>query len=413
MATVQKTATLNPYELRKDFPILSTTVKGKPLVYLDNAASTQKPIQVMDAIRNHYSSANSNIHRGVHSLSQAATDVYEKAREKCREFINARSSREIVFVRNATEGINLVISTFGRKILQKGDEVLITEMEHHANIVPWQILCEEKGAILKIIPFNEAGELDLSNLDELITEKTKMVSLVYVSNSLGTINPVETVIEKAHAKNIPVMLDGAQAAPHMKLDVQKLDCEFFVFSGHKIYAPSGTGILYGKAEVLEDMPPYQGGGDMIKEVTFAKTTFNDIPFRFEAGTPNIEGAVGLAAAIDYLQAIGLDNIAKYEDELLQYANEKMSQIDGVRLIGTAKNKAAVVSFMVGDIHPQDVGILLDEQGIAIRTGHHCTHPVMQHYNIPGSCRASFSFYNTKEEIDLLVEGIKKIKTIFE
>lgn len=405
-------ATLNPYELRKDFPILSTKVKGKPLVYLDNAASTQKPLQVMDAVRDHYSMNNSNIHRGVHSLSQAATDVYEQAREKCRSFLNAKSTKEIVFVRNATEGINLVVSTFGRKNIQKGDEVVVTEMEHHANIVPWQILCEEKGAILKVIPFNDAGELDISDLDNIITAKTKMVSVVYVSNSLGTQNPVEEIITKAHSLNIPVMLDGAQAAPHMKLDVQKLDCEFFVFSGHKIYAPSGTGVLFGKAEYLEDMPPYQGGGDMIKEVTFAKTTYNDIPFRFEAGTPNIEGAVGLAAAIDYLEKIGMDNIAAYEEELLQYATQEMSKIEGIRLIGTSKNKAAVVSFLIDDIHPQDIGILLDEQGIAIRTGNHCTQPVMQHYGVPGTCRASFSFYNTKEEVDVLVEAIKKVKTIF-
>lgn len=398
--------------IRGDFPILKQLVYGKPLVYLDNAATSQKPSAVIDAMTHYYSTDNSNIHRGVHLLSERATQEYEDARVKVQRFINAAQSREIIFVRGTTEAINLVANSYGRANVKSGDEILITAMEHHSNIVPWQILCEEKSARLRVAPINDDGELILEEFEKLLNERTKLVSVVHVSNALGTIDPIRAIIEIAHRHNVPVMIDGAQAAPHMKLDVQELDCDFYAFSGHKVYGPTGIGVLYGKASLLDAMPPYQGGGDMIASVTFEKTTYNTLPYKFEAGTPNIAGTIGLGAAIDYVNQIGIERIARYEHGLLEYGTEALSQIPGLRLIGTAKDKAGVLSFVLEGVHPHDVGTVLDREGIAIRTGHHCAMPVMERFGIPATARASLAFYNTKEEIDALVAGIHKVKEVF-
>lgn len=394
-------------KVRADFPILSEQVYNQPLVYLDNGATTQKPVQVIEAVDDYYRSYNSNVHRGVHYLSQKATDAEEAARRTVAQFLNARHTHEVIWTRGTTEAINLVASSFGKRYIQAGDEVIISAMEHHSNIVPWQIACEDRGATLRVIPINEAGELMMDVFDELLNDKTKIVAVTWVSNSLGTVNPVKEIIRKAHARNVPVLLDAAQAVQHLEVDVQELDVDFLVFSGHKIYAPTGIGVLYGKEALLQEMPPYQGGGSMIKQVTFAKTTWADLPFKFEAGTPHVSGAIGLGAALDYVQQTGLDNIMQWEHELLQYATEQMQQIAGLRIIGTAREKAATLSFLVQHIHPFDLGELLDKQGIAVRTGHHCCQPIMEFYDIPGTIRASFSFYNTKEEIDRLVKAVQK------
>ena len=398
--------------IRADFPVLQQTVNGKPLVYLDNSASSQVPQVVIDRGSIYLEQEHSNIHRGVHYLSQKATTAYEGAREKVKRFINARDVRECIFVRGATEGINLVMHGYGRKFIGAGDEIIISAMEHHANIVPWQMLCEEKGARLRVIPMNDAGELLLDEYDGLLNERTKLVAVNHVSNALGTINPIKEMIAQAHKYGVPVLIDGAQAAPHMPVDVQDLDCDFYAFSGHKMYAPTGSGIVYGKLELLEKMNPFQGGGDMIKTVTFEKTTYADPPNRFEAGTPAIASQIGLGAAIDYLNSIGRQSAAAYEAELLRYATERVSAIEGVRIIGTAKNKASVLSFVIDDIHPHDIGTILDQEGIAVRAGHHCAQPVMQRFNVPATARASFSFYNTKEEIDVLARTVERVIDIF-
>ena len=402
---------LDVERVRKDFPALDQTVHGKPLVYLDNAATSQKPLAVIEAEEDFYRRDCSNIHRGVHELSDRATRAYETARVKVQRFLNARDTREIIFVRGTTEAINLVASTFGRKNIHAGDEVLITAMEHHSNIVPWQILCEEKGAKLRVAPINDRGEVLFEEFEKLLGPKTRLAAVVHVSNVLGTINPVRELIEAAHRKNVPVLVDGAQAAPHLKVDVRALDCDFYAFSGHKLYGPTGIGVLYGKAELLDTMPPYQGGGDMISSVTFEKTVYNSLPYKFEAGTSNIAGGIGLGAAIDYLNQIGMENIAAYEDELLAYATEAVSRIPGLRIIGTAEKKAGVISFVMEGIHPHDVGTVLDQEGIAVRTGHHCAQPLMERFGIPATTRASFAFYNTKREIDALVAGIYKAKEL--
>lgn len=396
-------------KIRNDFPILQVKIHGKPLVYLDNAATTQKPQIVLDTLNKYYTEYNSNVHRGVHFLSEKATTAFERARVNIKNFINAKSASEIIFVRGTTEGVNLVANTFGMQNVNVGDEIVISTLEHHSNIVPWQILCEKKNAKLRIIPLNENGELILEEYEKLLNEKTKLVAVAHTSNTLGTINPVKKIIEIAHKNNIPVLIDGAQAVQHSKVDVQYLDCDFFAFSGHKIYGPTGIGVLYGKERLLDNMPPYQGGGEMIKSVTFEKATYNDLPYKFEAGTPNIADSIGLSAAIDYIKSLGLNNIAKYEKHLLAYATEELNKIDGLRIIGNAKNKASVISFLVGNIHPYDMGAILDQMGIAIRTGYHCTEPLMNYLKIPGTARTSFAFYNTKDEIDLLVSGVTKAK----
>jgi cysteine desulfurase / selenocysteine lyase len=392
---------------RKDFPILSRTVHNKPLIYLDNGATTQKPQCVIDKERTYYTEINSNIHRGVHHLSQLATSAFEEVREVVANFVNAPSTDEIIFTKGTTDGINLIASCFGKSFLQEGDEVLISTMEHHSNIVPWQMICEEKKATLKVIPMHRSGELDMAAFDELLSSRTKIVSVVHVSNTLGTINPIETIIEKAHAKGIPVLLDAAQSVAHFPIDVQALDVDFLVFSSHKLFGPTGVGVLYGKSSWLNQLPPYQGGGDMIKEVTFEKTTYNVLPHKFEAGTPNIAGVIGLGEAIRYVQNAGFDVLEKLENELLEYATKQLLTIDGLTIYGTAKRKVSVISFLLDGIHPFDVGTILDQLGIAVRTGHHCTQPLMEYYNIPGTVRASFSFYNTKEDVDALVAGVKK------
>ena len=398
--------------VRRDFPILLQQVYGHPLVYLDNAATSQKPRAVIDAISHYYESGNANIHRGVHYLSEHATEEHEAARRTVQAFLNAADKREIIFVRSATEGINLVAQSYGRKHVGAGDEVLITAMEHHSNIVPWQILCEEKGAKLRVVPINDRGELEMDELPKLLTPQTKLVAVTHVSNALGTINPIRRIIELAHSVNIPVIVDGAQAVPHTKVDVQELDADFYVFSGHKVYGPTGIGVLYGKRALLEAMPPYQGGGDMIRSVTFEKTLYNDLPYKFEAGTPNIGGAIGLGVAIDYVTNLGIENIAAHEHDLLLYATEALSAIPEIRLIGTATQKAAVISFLIEGIHPHDIGTILDREGIAIRTGHHCAQPVMQCFKIPATARASFALYNTRAEVDALVNGIQRVKEVF-
>jgi cysteine desulfurase/selenocysteine lyase len=398
--------------IRCDFPALKQKVYGKPLVYLDNAATSQKPQAVIDALVGFYSNDCANIHRGVHLLSERATRAYEDTRTKVKRFIKAEDEKEIIFVRGATEGINLVAQSYTRTLLGPGDEVLISAMEHHSNIVPWQILCEEKGARLRIIPMNQHGELLMDAYEQLLGPRTRFVAIAHVSNALGTVNPVSRIIELAHQRNIPVLVDGAQAVPHMQVSVAELDCDFYTFSGHKMYGPTGVGVLYGKARLLESMPPYQGGGDMISSVTFEKTIYNRLPYKFEAGTPAIAAGIALGSAIDYLEEIGMDRIAAYEHALLQYATEAFSTLAGVKLIGTAREKAGVLSFIVDGVHPHDVGTILDQEGIAIRTGHHCAQPVMDFFNLPATARASLAFYNTSGEIDALVAGIRKVSEVF-
>jgi cysteine desulfurase / selenocysteine lyase len=400
------------FKIRADFPILEVKVHGKPLVYLDNAATSQKPQAVLDALTHYYATENANVHRGVHALSELATESHEQARSKVQRFINAADSREVVFVRGTTEGINLVAQTYGRTHVHSGDEVIISALEHHSNIVPWQILCEQQGARLRVIPVNDNGELLLDEFEKLLGPKTRLVAIAHVSNALGTIVPLRKITEMAHGRNVPVLVDGAQAAPHLKIDVQALDVDFYTLSGHKMYGPMGIGVLYGKRALLEAMPPYQGGGDMISSVTFEKTLYNKLPYKFEAGTPDVSGAIGLGAAIDYLAGIGLDRIANHEHELLAYATQLLSSMPGVRILGTAKSKAAVISFLVDNVHAHDVGTILDQEGIAIRTGHHCAQPLMQRFGVEATARASFGLYNTKEEVDALVQGIQKVREVF-
>ncbi|MBI4546546.1 MAG: cysteine desulfurase [Ignavibacteriae bacterium] len=400
--------TFDVRKIRKDFPILNQKVDGKPLVYLDNAATSQKPQVVIDAMVKYYLEENSNIHRGVHYLSEKATQSYEAARDKIQKYINASQRQEIIFVRGTTEGVNLVASSYGRSNVKQGDEIIISAMEHHSNIVPWQILCEEKGAKLLIIPMNDAGELLLDEYEKLFNSRTKFIAVNHVSNALGTVNPIKQIITIAHQYGVPVLVDGAQAVPHMRVDVLDLDCDFYVFSGHKMFGPTGVGVLYGKKKFLDAMPPYHGGGDMIKYVTFEKTIYNDLPNKFEAGTPNIAGGVGLGATIDYLNKIDMTAVRAHEHELLEYATQALSSIKGLSIIGTAKEKASVISFVLEDVHPHDIGTILDDDGIAIRTGHHCAQPVMQRFGIPATARASFAMYNTKVEVDALVEGIYRV-----
>ncbi|MFD0863384.1 aminotransferase class V-fold PLP-dependent enzyme [Sungkyunkwania multivorans] len=395
-------------QIRKDFPILHRTVNGKLLVYFDNAATSQTPKQVIDVIVDYYSNYNANIHRGVHTLSQEATDKYEQARQKIQKHFNAAQAHEIIFTSGTTHGINLVAHGFS-SILKKGDEVMVSALEHHSNIVPWQMLCEKTGAQLKVIPMNDEGELILSSFEELLSENTKLVFVNHISNALGTINPIEIIIEKAHAVGAAILIDGAQACPHLKADVQALDVDFYVTSAHKMCGPTGVGMLYGKEAWLQKLPPYQGGGEMIATVTFEKTTYADLPHKFEAGTPNICGGIAFGAAIDYMNSIGFDNIAAYEADLLEYATEKLLEIDGLKIYGTSKNKTSVISFNIEGIHPYDIGTIVDKLGIAVRTGHHCAQPIMDYYKIPGTVRASFAFYNTKAEIDILVEAVKRAK----
>jgi cysteine desulfurase/selenocysteine lyase len=418
MSTVAKTPheihaarAFDVQKVRKDFPVLEQKVHGKPLVYLDNAATTQKPLAVMKAIENYYRHDNSNIHRGVHALSERATEAYEAVRAAAQKFLNAADSKEIIFVRGTTEGINLVAQSYGRKNVGTGDEVLITAMEHHSNIVPWQLLCEEKGAKLRVAPINDRGELILEEFEKLLGPKTKIVAVGHLSNALGTINPVREIVRMAHARGIPVLVDGAQAAARMPVDVQALDVDFYALSGHKMYGPTGIGVLYGKTKLLEAMPPYQGGGDMIASVTFDKTIYNRLPYKFEAGTPNIADTIGLGAAIEYLNHLGMEQIEAHEADLLAYATSEVESIPGVRRVGTAREKAGVLSFVMEEIHPHDIGTILDREGIAVRTGHHCAQPVMQRFNIPATARASFGLYNTREEIDALVAGIHKVREV--
>ena len=394
--------------IRNDFPILNEVINGKQLVYFDNAATTQKPRLVLDALSGYYEHYNANIHRGIHHLAEKATSAFEQSRRRMQKFLNAPLAEEVIFTYGTTDSINLVAQTYGRKFLKEGDEIIISTMEHHSNIVPWQMLCEEKGCILKVIPINDDGELLMDEYEKLLSEKTKFVSVVHVSNALGTINPIKNIIEKAHAVGAKVLIDGAQASSHLVIDVQDLDCDFYSLSLHKIYGPTGMGILYGKKELLDAMPPYRGGGEMIKEVTFAKTTFNELPYKFEAGTPNIADVVASKYALDYVDVLGKENIASHEHELLEHATNALKEIEGLRIIGNAKEKVSVVSFVINGIHHQDIGVILDQQGIAVRTGHHCTQPLMQRFGITGTTRASFAVYNTIEEIDKFVTGLKKV-----
>jgi cysteine desulfurase/selenocysteine lyase len=398
--------------IRKDFPILAQQVHGKPLIYLDNAATSQKPKRVIEALTHFYLMDNANIHRGVHQLSERSTQSYEAARGKVERFLNAASAREIIFVRGATEGINLVAQTYGRTHVGAGDEIVISAMEHHSNIVPWQMLCEEKGAVLRVIPINDRGEVEFDQFEKLLNHRTRLVAVCHVSNALGTINPVREVVNTAHRWNVPVLIDGAQAVPHMKVDVGDLDCDFYVFSGHKVFGPTGIGVLYGREQLLEDMPPYQGGGDMIRSVTFEKTTYNELPYKFEAGTPDIAGVIGLGAAIDYLNLIGMDAIAAHEHDLLEYGTRALESISGLRLIGVAREKAGVLSFIIDGVHPHDAGTILDREGVAVRAGHHCAQPVMARFRVSATTRASLAFYNSREDIDALVAGIHKVKEVF-
>jgi cysteine desulfurase/selenocysteine lyase len=393
--------------IRQQFPILKREVKGKPLVYFDNAATSQKPQSVIDALVNYYSFNNANIHRGIHTLAEEATAAFESSRDAVKQFINAGAREEIIFTRGTTEGINLVAYTWGRKNIKAGDEIIISAMEHHSNIVPWQVLCEEKGAVLKVIPVNDAGELIMDEYRKLLGPATKLVSVVHASNALGTVNPVKEIIDAAHAAGAVVLIDGAQSTVHLDIDVQQLDCDFFVFSGHKVYGPTGAGVLYGKKTILDDSPVFQGGGEMIKEVSFKKTTFNDLPYKYEAGTPNIADVVALKAALEFIDSVGKENIRLHEEELLHYATARLQEVPGLRIVGTAKEKVSVISFVVEKAHPQDLGILLDNRGIALRTGHHCTQPLMDRFGIPGTTRASFAVYNTKDEIDELITGLQK------
>jgi len=404
--TIYKTS-IDIEKIHADFPILSRKVNGRPLIYFDNGATSQKPRSVIDSLTNYYTNQNANIHRGVHTLSQEVTVAYENARSTIQNHLNAKHSHEIIFTKGTTDSINLVASSFGKKYISEGDEILISAMEHHSNILPWQQLCEEKGAVLKVIPINDAGELIISDYKRLLNEKTKIVAITHISNTLGTINPIEEIIALAHAKNIPVLVDGAQAVPHTSVDVQALGCDFYCFSGHKLFGPTGVGILYGKDKWLNEMPPYQVGGGTIKTVSFEKTEYADLPLKFEAGTPHIEGGIGLAVAIDYINTIGLDTIAEYEHELLLYATDALQKIEGLKIIGTAKNKASVISFVVKGLHPFDIGTILDQLGVAVRTGHHCTQPLMAFYCVPGTIRVSFAFYNTKEEINIFITGLQK------
>jgi cysteine desulfurase/selenocysteine lyase len=409
------TVSKNIYDInriREDFPILRKKVHEKNLVYLDNAATTQKPTYVIDKVNKYYTTMNANIHRGVHALSQEATEAFESARIQIKQFINALGKNQVIFTRGTTEAINLVASSYGRTNIKEGDEIIISHMEHHSNIVPWQLLCKEKNAKLRVIPVNDDGELIFEEFEKLVNKRTKFISIVYVSNSLGTINPIKEIIKYAHQFNIPVLVDAAQAVNHLKVDVQDLDCDFLAFSGHKIYGPTGIGALYGKVELLESMPPYQGGGDMISKVTFEETTYNELPHKFEAGTPDIAGAIGLGAAIEYINRIEIENIKEHEKILLEYATQKIAEVPGLRIIGTAKEKTSVLSFILENIHPHDIGTFLDFEGVAIRTGHHCTQPLMQRFKIPATSRASFAMYNTKEEVDVLVNGLKKIIEVF-
>jgi len=399
-------------EIRKDFPILKQKVHGKPLVYFDNGATSQKPQQVIDALSRYYSAENSNIHRGVHDLSERATAAYETAREKIRAFINAPTDKEIIFVRGTTEAINLVAQSYGRSFLKTGDEIIVSAMEHHSNIVPWQILCEQVGAYLRVIPINHDGEILMDEYRRLLNERTKLVSVTHVSNALGTVVPVKEIVALAHQRGVPVLLDGAQAVPHLKVDVQDLGCDFYAFSGHKVFGPTGVGVLYGRAEMLEKMPPYQSGGDMISLVTFEKTHYNVLPYKFEAGTPNIAGGIGLGAAIDYLDGLDWQQVEAHERQLLSYATDQLSKIDAVRIIGTAEEKAGVVSFVIEHVHAHDVGTILDQEGVAIRAGHHCAMPVMQRFGVPATARASFAFYNTTAEIDVMVQAIHRVLKVF-
>ena len=407
----RSSAPLDVARIREDFPILKERVHGKPLVYLDNAATSQKPQAVVDALRDYYLTDNSNVHRGLHLLSERATKAYEQSRVKAQRFLNAAEAREIVFVRGSTEGINLVAQSYGH-FIKEGDEIIVSAMEHHSNIVPWQILCESTGARLRVIPINHDGELLVDEYETLLNEKTKFVSVAHMSNALGTINPVKRIVAMARRRKIPVLLDGAQSAPHMAVDVRDLDCDFYVFSGHKLFGPTGIGVLYGRAELLEAMPPYQGGGDMISLVTFEKTHYNVLPYKFEAGTPHIAGVIGLGAAIDYVAEVGLGAIAAYERGLLAYATEALSAIPGLKIIGTAKEKASVLSFVLEGVHAHDIGTVLDREGVAIRAGHHCAMPVMQRFGVPATARASLAFYNTREEVDVLVKAIEKVKEVF-
>lgn len=411
-ANVTTAAAWDVERVREDFPVLGQTVNGKPLVYLDNAASAQVPRIVIERGAKYLREEHSNIHRGVHYLSQRATSAYEGAREKVKRFINAREARECIFVRGVTEGINLVMNAYGRKVVREGDEIIVSEMEHHSNIVPWQMLCEEKGARLRVIPMNDAGELMLDEFDALLNEKTKLVCVGHVSNSLGTVNPVKEIVARAHKLGVPVLVDGAQGMPHLKVDVQDLDCDFYAISGHKMFAPTGSGVLYGKAHLLEEMNPFIGGGSMIRTVTFERSTYAAIPDKFEAGTPAIASQIGLGAAIDYLNSIDRAAAQAHEQELLRYATERISSIEGVRVIGTAREKASVLAFVLGDVHPHDVGTILDQEGIAIRAGHHCAQPVMQHFKVPATARASFAFYNTKPEVDSLIAAVQKVVEVF-
>lgn len=403
---------LDVHRIREDFPILARTVHGKPLVYLDNAASAQRPRAVIDAIRHVYEEEYANVHRGVHLLSQLATQAYEGAREKTRKFINAGSLKEVIFTRGTTESINLVAQTYGRRNISAGDEILITTMEHHSNIVPWQLLCEETGARLRVAPINDHGTILMEDFLKLLGPKTRLVAFPHVSNALGTINPIKALIDHAHARGVPVLVDGAQAVPHVRVDVQALDCDFYAFSAHKMFGPTGVGVLYGKEALLSQMPPWQGGGDMISSVTFEKTTFNELPYKFEAGTPNIAGVIGLGAAIDYMSRIGIDAITDYENDLLAYGTKKLMSVPGLKLIGTAPCKASVLSFVLEGVHPHDVGTVLDQEGIAVRTGHHCAQPVMDRFGIPATTRASLAFYNTREELDYLTEKLHKVIEVF-
>ncbi len=400
------------YRVRGDFPILSRKIQGKPLVYLDNAATSQKPQAVLDALMRYYTLENSNVHRGVHTLSELATEGYEQARTIAQHFIHAADAKEIVFVRGATEGINLVAQSWGRSSIGAGDEIVISAMEHHSNIVPWQILCQQVGAKLRVAPINDAGELLLDEYAKLLSPKTKLVAMVHVSNALGTINPARKIVEMAHAVKARVLLDGAQAAPHLAIDVRALDCDFYVFSGHKVYGPTGIGVLYGKAELLEAMPPYQGGGDMISSVTFEKTLYNRLPYKFEAGTPHVAGAIGLGASLEYVNSLGIERIARHENQVLEYGTARLQQISDLRLIGTAREKAGVISFVLEGVHPHDIGTILDREGIAIRTGHHCAQPVMERFGVPATARASLALYNTTEEMDALAAGLQKVREVF-
>ena len=411
-AAVQTGAPLDVARLRQDFPILSQRINGRPLVYLDNGASSQRPRAVIDAEVRYAEQLHANVHRGVHTLSQRATDAFEAARDRVRRFINARSIREIVFTRGTTESINLVANSFARPRLRAGDEILITWLEHHANIVPWQMACAATGAVLKVVPIDRRGEIDLDAYRALLSDRTRLVATAHVSNALGTVLPVREIVALAHQRGVPVLLDGAQAVPHFALDMQALDCDFYAFSGHKLYGPDGIGVLYGRERLLEAMPPWQGGGDMILAVSFAGTTYNQLPFKFEAGTPHISGAVGLAAALDYVDGIGLDAIAAWERELLDYASQQLAAIEGLTIVGTARDKASLVSFVVDGVHPHDIGTILDQQGIAIRTGHHCAMPAIEYFGLPATARASFAFYNTREEIDKLVEAVTAARDMF-